>query len=85
MPVPRPVILCILDGWALATGPANAVVEGHTPVFDRVTRECPNATLKAHVQDRVGKWKYPRWIDCVATLPKTATGKIQRIKLREGA
>ena len=43
-----------------------------------------DAALKAHVQDRVGKWKYPRWVDCVETLPKTATGKIQRFKLREG-
>ena len=42
-----------------------------------------DAVLKAHVQDRVGKWKYPRWIDCVDALPKTATGKIQRFKLRE--
>ena len=41
--------------------------------------------LKAHVQDRIGKWKYPRWIECVESLPKTATGKIQRFKLREGA
>ena len=38
--------------------------------------------LKAHVQSRVGKWKYPRWIECVDSLPKTATGKIQRFKLR---
>ncbi|MEL6886165.1 MAG: benzoate-CoA ligase family protein [Pseudomonadota bacterium] len=42
-------------------------------------------TLKAHVQDRIGKWKYPRWIECVDSLPKTATGKIQRFKLRERA
>ncbi|WP_415921911.1 benzoate-CoA ligase family protein [Tateyamaria sp. SN6-1] len=41
--------------------------------------------IKAHVQERVGKWKYPRWIDIVDGLPKTATGKIQRFKLREGA
>lgn len=38
--------------------------------------------LKAHVKDRVGAWKYPRWIEFVAELPKTATGKIQRFKLR---
>jgi 4-hydroxybenzoate-CoA ligase len=38
--------------------------------------------LKEHVKDRIGKWKYPRWIDFVADLPKTATGKIQRFKLR---
>lgn len=50
--------------------------------------EKPNAfeeALKTHVQERVGKWKYPRWIECVDALPKTATGKIQRFKLREGA
>lgn len=39
--------------------------------------------LKDFVQTRVGKWKYPRWIEVVEDLPKTATGKIQRFKLRE--
>jgi 4-hydroxybenzoate-CoA ligase len=41
--------------------------------------------LKAHVKRTVGPWKYPRWIEFVDTLPKTATGKIQRFKLREFA
>lgn len=39
--------------------------------------------LKNHVKESVGPWKYPRWIDFVGDLPKTATGKIQRFKLRE--
>ena len=39
--------------------------------------------LKAHVKDKVGAWKYPRRIEFVSELPKTATGKIQRFKLRE--
>lgn len=39
--------------------------------------------LKNHVKDKIGKWKYPRWIEVVQDLPKTATGKIQRFKLRE--
>ena len=38
--------------------------------------------LKEFVKDKIGKWKYPRWIDIVPDLPKTATGKIQRFKLR---
>ena len=42
-------------------------------------------TLKTYVKDRIGKWKYPRWIEVVEELPKTATGKIQRFKLREDA
>lgn len=38
--------------------------------------------LRAFVKERVGPWKYPRWINVVDSLPKTATGKIQRFKLR---
>ncbi len=38
--------------------------------------------LKEHVKQKIGPWKYPRWIDVVESLPKTATGKIQRFKLR---
>jgi 4-hydroxybenzoate-CoA ligase len=41
------------------------------------------AALKAHVKEQIGLWKYPRWIEVVGELPKTATGKIQRFKLRE--
>jgi 4-hydroxybenzoate-CoA ligase len=39
--------------------------------------------LKALVQTRIGRWKYPRWIEIAPELPKTATGKIQRFKLKE--
>jgi benzoate-CoA ligase len=38
--------------------------------------------LKAWVKERLAPYKYPRWIEFVAELPKTATGKIQRFKLR---
>lgn len=38
--------------------------------------------LKAHVKGRIAPYKYPRWIEFVSELPKTATGKIQRFKLR---
>ena len=38
--------------------------------------------LKEHVHAAIGKWKYPRWVEVVDELPKTATGKIQRFKLR---
>ena len=39
--------------------------------------------LKSFVKDKIAPYKYPRWIDFVAELPKTATGKIQRFKLRD--
>ncbi|PWS36961.1 benzoate-CoA ligase family protein [Falsiroseomonas bella] len=41
------------------------------------------AELQAHVKASAGPWKYPRWIEVVEDLPKTATGKIQRFRLRE--
>ncbi len=38
--------------------------------------------LKGFVRDKIAPYKYPRWIEFVSDLPKTATGKIQRFKLR---
>jgi benzoate-CoA ligase len=39
--------------------------------------------LKAHVKSQLAPYKYPRWVEFVAELPKTPTGKIQRHVLRE--
>ena len=41
------------------------------------------AALQEHVKQAVGLHKYPRWIEVREDLPKTATGKIQRFKLRD--
>ena len=41
--------------------------------------------LKVHVKRAIGPWKYPRWIEFVDSLPKTATGKVQRYMLRDKA
>jgi benzoate-CoA ligase len=38
--------------------------------------------LQQHVKDKLAPYKYPRWIEFIGDLPKTATGKIQRFKLR---
>jgi benzoate-CoA ligase len=38
--------------------------------------------LQQHVKTRLAPYKYPRWIEFIEELPKTATGKIQRFKLR---
>ena len=40
------------------------------------------AELKAHVKSTIAPYQYPRWIEFRESLPKTATGKIQRFKLR---
>ena len=41
------------------------------------------AELKAFVKERLAPYKYPRFIEFIDELPKTATGKIQRFRLRE--
>ena len=38
--------------------------------------------LQQHVKSKLAPYKYPRWVEFASELPKTATGKIQRFKLR---
>jgi benzoate-CoA ligase family protein len=40
-------------------------------------------TLQEHVKSQLAPFKYPRWVEFRSELPKTATGKIQRFKLRD--
>ena len=58
----------------VATPLLKAPVADHAALSDE---------LKDHVKQRIGVWKYPRWIEFVDALPKTATGKIQRFRLRD--
>ena len=51
----------------------------------RVGDDKMKAALQQHVKDRLAPHKYPRWIEFLSELPKTATGKIQRFKLRAAA
>ncbi len=45
-PTPKPVVLCILDGWGIRDSrEANAPVLADTPNFDRLMATCPHATL----------------------------------------
>ncbi len=53
----------------------NAGRRADTDLFDE---------LRVFVKAEIGVWKYPRWIEAVEDLPKTATGKIQRFRLRQG-
>ena len=41
------------------------------------------AELREYVKHVLAPYKYPRWIEFVDDLPKTATGKIQKFRLRE--
>jgi 2,3-bisphosphoglycerate-independent phosphoglycerate mutase len=52
MPVPKPVVLCILDGWGYREDTfANAPVLADTPNFDRLMATCPHDLLITHGPD----------------------------------
>ncbi|SEN16339.1 phosphoglycerate mutase [Loktanella fryxellensis] len=49
---PKPVVLCILDGWGLSeTRTGNAPLLAHTPTMDRLMASCPHATLVTYGPD----------------------------------
>ncbi|PXW72396.1 phosphoglycerate mutase [Loktanella sp. PT4BL] len=51
MPIPKPVVLCILDGWGLRDAvEGNAPRQAHTPHFDEIMRG-PHAQLLTHGRD----------------------------------
>lgn len=52
MPIPRPVMLVILDGWGWREEKAdNAIRLAHTPTFDRLWTTCPHALLHTSGRD----------------------------------
>jgi benzoate-CoA ligase family protein len=57
---------------------AFVVLKDHGKASDAMAR-----ALQDHVKSKLAPFKYPRWIEFRRDLPKTATGKIQRFKLRD--
>ncbi len=62
---------------------ADGLVKPMAFVVFKPGAQAATEDLQAHVKAAAGPWKYPRWIAVMEDLPKTATGKIQRFKLRE--
>ena len=67
-------VIGVMDGEELVKPKAFVVLKA-----GEVATE---SDLQAHVKQALAPYKYPRWIEFVGELPKTATGKIQRFKLR---
>jgi benzoate-CoA ligase len=66
------------DADSLTRAKAFVVVRTGVTAGDALADE-----LKAFVKGRLAPFKYPRMIEFIGELPKTATGKIQRFRLRE--
>lgn len=65
------------DDDGLVKPEAHIILKEHGDANDDLAAE-----LLEHCKDGLARYKYPRWFRFVEELPKTATGKIQRFKLR---
>ena len=70
------------DGDGLIKPKAFIVLKDQAKVADVSARDAMSRAMQDHVKSKLAPYKYPRWIEFRADLPKTATGKIQRFKLR---
>jgi benzoate-CoA ligase len=76
----------VLECAVVARADADELVKPAAFVVLKDPQDASDAladALKAHVRERLAAFKYPRWVEFVEELPKTATGKIQRFRLRE--
>ena len=76
----------VLECAVVATPDAarGSIVQEHIVlVSGQVGNDNIIKTLQDHVKQKIAPYKYPRDIQFVDQLPKTATGKIQRFALRE--
>jgi benzoate-CoA ligase family protein len=78
-------VVAWLDGEGLVKPKAFVVLKDAAKAGDPRARDLMSRALQDHVKTALAPYKYPRWIEFRAELPKTATGKIQRFKLRAEA
>src|SRR5690606_26406893 len=72
----------VLEAAVIGVADSEGLVKPKAYVVLKEGRQATAEDLQAHVKTRLAPYKYPRWIAFVPELPKTATGKIQRFKLR---
>lgn len=73
----------VLEVAVIGVKDADDLVKPKAFVVFKSGQSAGTDELKNHVKQHLAPYKYPRWFECVAELPKTATGKIQRFKLRQ--
>ncbi|MDQ3060248.1 MAG: benzoate-CoA ligase family protein [Pseudomonadota bacterium] len=73
----------ILEAAVIGVPDAEGLTKTKAFVVLKAGQQASEEELKAFVKERLAPYKYPRVIEFLAELPKTATGKIQRFKLRD--
>ena len=73
----------VLEAAVIGAPDADGLIKSKAFVVLKEGASVDESELKSFVKDRLAPYKYPRSIAFLGELPKTATGKIQRFKLRE--
>ncbi len=73
----------VLECAVIGTPDSAGLTKTKAFVVCKPGQQVDEATLKLFVKDRLTPHKYPRQIEFIDELPKTATGKIQRFRLRD--
>jgi benzoate-CoA ligase len=73
----------VLECAVIGKEDSDGLTKTKACVVRKPGREVSEDELKAFVKERLAAYKYPRFIEFIDELPKTATGKIQRFRLRE--
>jgi benzoate-CoA ligase len=72
----------VLEAAVIGMADTDELVKPKAYVVLKPGQSATAEELQMHVKTLLAPYKYPRWIEFVPELPKTATGKIQRFKLR---
>jgi len=73
----------VLEAAVIGVLDENGLARTKAFVVLKADQNVSAVELQAFVKERLAPYKYPRQLEFLAELPKTATGKIQRFKLRE--
>ncbi len=73
----------VLECAVIGVADADGLTKTKAFVVCKAGHAVSEAELKAFVKEKLAPYKYPRMIEFLPELPKTATGKIQRFKLRD--
>ena len=73
----------ILEAAVIGKEDSDGLTKTKAFIVLKAGQQLSEEEVKAFVKERLAPYKYPRFIEFVGELPKTATGKIQRFRLRD--
>jgi benzoate-CoA ligase len=72
-----------LEAAVIGKVDADGLTKTKAFIVLKASQNLTEEEVKAFVKERLAPYKYPRFVEFITELPKTATGKIQRFRLRD--